>query len=217
MFTNVHELDKIIASVIRICSCILASKRSNSKCHVILDFAEAFIEQSQSLNSETYTSLDYKQHNTIKCLVGINPNGFITFLSYCYSDRASDQYITKYSDFLRSFWTRWPSNGFQIKEELLLHFCSSTKCSNEKLDNFCRSSKKAKLGLTFDSMLNEQLFESKIIENWKILLQSQLLQYIDDVLWTCAVLCKFKPKRYCSRKEEDKSNVWYDYNKAKIT
>ena len=81
-------------------------KAGYSKFHVILDFAEVFIEQSKSLNSETYTSLDYKQHNTIKSLVGINPNGFITFLLDCYGDRASYKYITKHSDLLRSFGTR---------------------------------------------------------------------------------------------------------------
>ena len=35
-----------------------------------------------------------------------------------------------------------------------------------------------------------------------------LLQHIDDILWAYVALCNLKPKLTCSKKEEDKSNVW---------
>ena len=44
--------------------------------------------------------LYFRPHdNTIKFLVGISPNGFITFLLDCYGGRALDKYITKDSVF----------------------------------------------------------------------------------------------------------------------
>ena len=70
-----------------------------SNCRVILDCADVFIEELKSLDNEVHTWSDYKHHNTIKLLVGINPNGFITFLSDFYGGRASDKYITKDSGF----------------------------------------------------------------------------------------------------------------------
>ena len=83
---------------------------------VILDCAEVFIERSKSLDNQAYKWSDYRHHITIKFLVGISPkNGFITFLSDCYGGRVSDKYVTK----------NWlEQTGFQIKGELLLHFCS---------------------------------------------------------------------------------------------
>ena len=59
-------------------------KSGCGKCRVIIDCAELFIERPKSLSSQAATWLDYKHHNTFKCLVGITPTGFILFLSSCY-------------------------------------------------------------------------------------------------------------------------------------
>ena len=67
-----------------------------------------------------------KHHNTIKFLVGISPSGFITFLSSCYGGRASDKFITKDSgfyDLIQRDNVVMADRGFQIQEDLLLHFC----------------------------------------------------------------------------------------------
>ena len=63
-------------------------KARYSSCRVILDCAEVFIERSKSLGNQAYTWSDYKHHNTIKFLVDISPNGFITFLLDCCGGRA---------------------------------------------------------------------------------------------------------------------------------
>ena len=65
-------------------------KAGYSNCRVILDNAEVFIERSKSFDNQAYAWSDYKHRNTIKFLVGISPNGFITFLSDCYGGRVSD-------------------------------------------------------------------------------------------------------------------------------
>ena len=102
-------------------------KARYSNCRVILDCAEIFIKQSKSLDNQAYTWLACKHHSTIKFLVGISPNGFITFLSNCYGARASEKYITEdigFYDFLEQDDQVIADRGFQIKEELLIHFCS---------------------------------------------------------------------------------------------
>ena len=48
---------------------------------VILDCIELFIERPSSLRAQSATYSTYKSHNTVKGLVGIAPNGALTFVS----------------------------------------------------------------------------------------------------------------------------------------
>ena len=55
--------------------------------------------------------------------------------------------------------------GFQIKEELLLHFCSLEAPSDARMKSWMISDvKKPKMWLTFESMLNVQLIVSKVFK-----------------------------------------------------
>ena len=94
-------------------------KKGHSKCRVILDCSEVFIERPKSLKSQAKTWSDYKHHNTIKFLIGIAPNGFITFLSSCYGDRSSDKFITNDSGFYDLL-----ERDDEVMAELLLRFCN---------------------------------------------------------------------------------------------
>ena len=70
---------------------------------------------------------DYKHHNTLKFLVGIAPSGYITFLSDCYGGRASDKHRvldSGFLDLLKRDDHVMAGRGFQIKEDLLMKFCS---------------------------------------------------------------------------------------------
>ena len=48
---------------------------------IIIDGTEIFCQVPSSLKSQSQTWSDYKHHNTWKALVGISPNGCITFVS----------------------------------------------------------------------------------------------------------------------------------------
>ena len=88
-----------------------------------------FIERPKAVDIQAATWSDYKKHNTVKFLIGIAPTGFITFLLDCYGDRASDQFICKDSGFyelLDPYDEIMADRGFQIREELLLRFCTLT-------------------------------------------------------------------------------------------
>ncbi|XP_008183318.1 uncharacterized protein LOC103309511 [Acyrthosiphon pisum] len=60
---------------------------------VILDCFETTIEKPKCLNCRIRTYSHYKGNNTIKLMVGIAPDGLITFLSSVYGGRASDKFI----------------------------------------------------------------------------------------------------------------------------
>ena len=79
------------------------------------------------MGCQAETCSDYKHHNTRKILVGNSPSGFITFLSSCYGGRAGDKFITKDSGFYDLFERDdvvIADRGFQIQEDLFLHFCN---------------------------------------------------------------------------------------------
>ncbi|XP_013394003.1 uncharacterized protein LOC106161553 [Lingula anatina] len=88
---------------------------------VILDCTELFIERPSGYvtQSETYSS--YKSHNTAKGLVGIAPNGFITYVSDLAPGRMSDKEMTELSglvDLMDEGDSVMADRGFLIDEYL---------------------------------------------------------------------------------------------------
>ena len=65
------------------------------KTRIIIDCTEIFTEKPSSLALSSKTFSSYKSHNTWKGLVGIAPNGAVTFISALYSGCMSDIDITK--------------------------------------------------------------------------------------------------------------------------
>ncbi|CAN7976387.1 unnamed protein product [Ixodes persulcatus] len=70
-------------------------KEFGSRVAVILDCFEIFIERPSSLVARALTWSTYKHHNTVKYLIGIAPQGVITFISKGWGGRASDKLITE--------------------------------------------------------------------------------------------------------------------------
>ena len=60
---------------------------------VILDCTEMRVEKATSFRCQSSTFSSYKHYNTAKGLVGISPNGAITFVSVLYSGRTTDRAV----------------------------------------------------------------------------------------------------------------------------
>ena len=71
-----------------------------STTRIILDCRELFIQQPSAMLAQSETSSDYKHHNTWKLLVGVTPNGQVTFLSDLWGGQVSDKHITRESGVL---------------------------------------------------------------------------------------------------------------------
>lgn len=64
------------------------------KTTVIIDCFEVFIDRPSNLLARAQTYSSYKSHNTVKVLIGITPQGTISFVSKAWGGRTSDKLMT---------------------------------------------------------------------------------------------------------------------------
>ena len=180
-------------------------KAGHSKCRVIIDCSEIFIERPKSLYNQAATWSDYKHHNTFKFLIGITPNGFISFLSDAYPGRCSDRFITNDSGFYNGLEYGdevMADRGFQIKEELLLYHTTlvvppGARVKSQMTTAECeKTSRVANLRIHVERAINR-------VKTYRILKTTfpiTMSPHIDDIILTCAALCNLKPQLIATKK-----------------
>ena len=63
-------------------------------CRIVLDCTEVAVSNTKRLDTQSHLYSQYKGRTTLKALIGVAPNGFITFTSDLYGGSASDKAIT---------------------------------------------------------------------------------------------------------------------------
>ena len=89
-------------------------------CCRIIDCVEFKVEVPSSLYLHKMLYSDYKNHTTVKVLVGITPGGGFNFISKAYPGSTSDKEITLRSGILNPMWEKedalMADRGFTIQE-----------------------------------------------------------------------------------------------------
>ena len=75
-------------------------KSFKDKVAVIIDCFEVFIERPSNLLARAATWSTYKHHNTAKFLIGITPQGVMSYISDVWGGRVSDKYLTEHCGIL---------------------------------------------------------------------------------------------------------------------
>ena len=78
----------------------LSFRRFFKKCCVIIDCSQIFIEQPSDLLARAQVWSHYKHHSTLKFLIGITPQGTISYVPQCAGGRMSDKEIVEKSSLI---------------------------------------------------------------------------------------------------------------------
>ena len=169
----------------------------NSKTRCIIDCTELYITRPKSIDNQASSWSDYKKHNTVKFLVVIAPNGFVMYISDCYGGRTSDRHICQDSAFY-NFLERgdevMADRGFQIKEDLLYHYCSlsippGARAKDQMTPGECKKTKDvANLRIHVERAIN-RIKDFKLLKNTMPL---TVVPLVDDIVRTCSALCNMQ-------------------------
>ena len=161
---------------------------------VIIDCTEVFCEMPSSLllNSELFSS--YKNHVTLKGLVGISPSGGITFVSQLYTGSISDREIVLRSGILSQSFDHGDSvmadKGFQIQDVLPLGvdlnippFLGSD--AQMSAEDVVRTQQIASLRIHVERAINK----IKNFRIWNGVVPLSLFSVVNQMWTVCAFLC----------------------------
>jgi len=174
----------------------MKQKYPNLRCTI--DCSETFIDRPRDLKLQACTWSDYKQHNTLKYLVAITPDGMLSFVSQAWGGRATDRHIVQNSGFLdliEPYDLVLADRGFTIREDLLFRHATleipppSAGLTQMSRQNVFKTKKIANARIHVERAINR-------IKWFKILngtLPLSLVPIFDDILCICACLCNLLP------------------------
>ena len=100
-------------------------KKNFKKCVIIIDCFEVFCERPTALMARAQTWSNYKQHNTVKFLIGIAPQGVVSFISKGWGGRVSDVHLTQNCGLLQNLLPGdlvLADRGFTVQESVGMYY-----------------------------------------------------------------------------------------------
>lgn len=158
-----------------------------------IDCTEILIDRPHDPELQAQTWSDYKKQNTIKFLVGIAPNGHISFLSKAWGGGACDQMITQTSGFLDLIDPTdviMADRDFPIQADLLVHHAKLFIPSpSSGIEQPCADVPKTKKITNARIHVERAVVRLKWFSILKHTLPISMVPLADDIVIVCAALC----------------------------
>ena len=176
------------------------------QCVIILDCFEVIIEKPNDLTARAQTYCSYKHHNTVKILLGITPQGTISFVSEPWGGRTSDVYLTENSGVLKNLipgdvvmadrgFTIGDSVGLYCAELKIPHFRrGKTQLDKKEIDGTRDlASVRIHVQRVIGLLRNKYTILQKILPIKMIMKKSDGTCTLSDILIICSALCNLNP------------------------
>lgn len=166
----------------------------------IIDATEIYIEQPKNPEAQQLTFSTYKNHNTLKALIGISGDGVINFVSTLEGGSVTDRDLTVRSGILEKDWTKgdvlMADRGFEIQDDLaplgvklnIPPFLKGKSQFDE--EELVETRRIAKYRIHVERAI-ERIKNYHILDHVPITLCSSGL--IDQIFFVCAMLTNFLP------------------------
>ena len=173
------------------------------RCVIIIDCFEVFCQRPSNLKARAQTWSNYKHHNTVKFLIGIAPQGVISFISEAWGGRVSDVCLTESSGLLERLQEGdviLADRGFNIQES------ASMFHAEVKIPPFTRGKKQlsrmevdksrdlSRVRIHVERVIGilkqkYTILESHVPINFMERLEGEPHSLIDHIVTVCSALC----------------------------
>ena len=129
MYERLRPLTRWLAREELLSTMPVTIRKSFKRCVVIIDCFEVFCERPTNLKARGQTWSNHKHHNTVKFLIGISPQGVVTFVSRGWGGRVSDVHLTESCGFLQKLLPGdlvLADRGFTVQESAGI-YCAEVK------------------------------------------------------------------------------------------
>ena len=106
---------------------------------IVIDCFEVFTEKPANLLARYQRFSTYKHHNTAKFLIGICPQGVISFISKAWGGRVSNKHLTEHCGILNYLLPKdiiRADRGFDIQDSAALYYAEETQHFPEARSNY---------------------------------------------------------------------------------
>lgn len=174
-------------------------RRRYPDCRAIIDCTECRIERPLAFGARSETYSHYKGTNTFKFLIGITPNGAVSFVSKCWGGRASDKKLIQSSGFLDKLADGdviLADRGFLIKEDVARRGARLVvpALTRGKKQLPAREAEEARQISRIRIHVERAIGRLKVYRILRDRLPVSLLRYATSVVNICAALTNMRPR-----------------------
>ena len=165
----------------------------------IIDATEIFIQKPENPSAQQLTFSSYKNHNTLKALIGISPSGAVSFISDLFGGNISDKELTARCgllDYLEEGDAVMADRGFNIHDLLedkgvtlnippkLIDSCGGQFSESDRVKTRRIASVRIHVERAIGRIKNYRILES---------VPNSMHNMANQIFYMCAILTNFQP------------------------